>query len=68
MIPSTNTNKIIAVLPDGQQQSKEMIMFLFTENVVDMQTSYSQNEMQSLIYSIPFQSRKVVNRDVNIVK
>jgi hypothetical protein len=24
--------------------------------------------MQSLIYSIPFQSRKVVNRDVNIVK
>lgn len=68
VIPSTNTNKIIAVLPDGQQQSKEMIMFLFTESVVNMQTSYSQTEMQSLVYSIPYQSRKVVNRDVNIVK
>lgn len=68
VIPSTHTNKIIAVLPHGQQQSKEMIMFLFTESVVDMKTSYSQNEMQSLVYSIPYQSRKVVNRYVNIVK
>jgi len=68
VIPSTNTNKIVARLPDGKSQSKEMVTFLFTENVVDMKSSYNQREMRNLIYSIPYESRKVINRYVNIVK
>lgn len=68
VIPSTNTNKIVARLPDGKSQSKEMVTFLFTENVVDLKSSYNQREMRNLIYSIPYESRKVINRYVNIVK
>ena len=69
MIPSKqDTGKILATLPKGQSQSKEMLMFLFSEKWVDFKESYSPIEMNGLIYSLPSQQRKVVNRYVNIVR
>lgn len=69
MIPSKqDTGKILATLPKDQSQSKEMLMFLFSEKWVDFKETYSPMEMNSLIYSLPSQQRKVVNRYVNIVR
>ena len=69
MIPSKNdTGRILATLPKGQDQSKEMIMFLFSQQKLDFKQTYTPMEMKSLIDSIPPMERKVVNRYVNIVK
>ncbi len=69
MIPSKqDTGKILATLPKGQSQSKEMLMFLFSERWVDFKETYTPMEMNSLIYSLPSQQRRVVNRYVNIVR
>jgi len=69
MIPSKqDTGKILATLPKGQSQSKEMLMFLFSERWIDFKETYTPMEMNSLIYSLPSQQRKVVNRYVNIVR
>ena len=69
MIPSKkDTGRILATLPEGQSQSKEMLMFLFSERRLDFKTTYTPLEMKSLINSIPPTERKVVNRYVNIVR
>ena len=69
VLPSdSDTIKLQAVVPEGQSQSKEMVMFLFTEVPLELKSSYTAIEMRNLLSSLPYQHRKVVNRYVNIVK
>ena len=69
VLPSASDDvKLVAVVPEGKSQSKEMVMFLFTEAPLEVKQSYTLIEMRNLLTSIPYQSRKVINRYVNIVK
>jgi hypothetical protein len=69
VLPSANDSvKLVALVPEGKSQSKEMVMFLFTETPLEVKQSYTVVEMRNLLTSIPYQSRKVINRYVNIVK
>ena len=68
MLPYDKTKKLVAMVPDGQKQSKELVTFLFSEKDIVFKNEYSTLEMKNLIASIPPMNRKVVNRYVNIVK
>ena len=68
MLPYDKTRKLVAMVPDGQKQSKELVTFLFSEKDIVFKNEYSSLEMQNLIASIPPMNRKVVNRYVNIVR
>ena len=68
MLPYDKTKKLVAMVPDGQKQSKELVTFLFSEKDIVFKNEYSSLEMKNLIASIPPMNRKVVNRYVNIVK
>lgn len=67
VIPSPQ-DSISATLPKGVSESKEMVMFLFTERPVALKEKYSQKEMNILLSTIPFEQRKTVTRYVNIMK
>jgi len=45
-----------------------MVMYLFTEQHVQLKEKYSQKEMNMLLSTIPFDQRKTVTRYVNITK
>ena len=68
VLPYDKTKKLVAMVPDGQKQSKELVTFLFSEKDIVFKNEYSSLEMKNLIASIPPMNRKVVNRYVNIVK
>jgi hypothetical protein len=68
VLPYDKTKKIVAMVPDGQTQSKELVTFLFSEKDIVFKNEYSSLEMKNLIASIPPMNRKVINRYVNIVK
>lgn len=68
MIPSSNKNRIVARLTDGEKQSKELVVFLFSKKDVTLKNTYSKTEMKNLISSIPFDQRKVVNRHLSITQ
>ena len=68
MLPYDKTKKLVALLPQGQTQSKELVTFLFSEKDIVFKNEYSSLEMKNLIASIPPMNRKVINRYVNIVK
>ena len=68
MLPYDKTKKLVAMVPDGQKQAKELVTFLFSEKDIVFKTEYSSLEMKNLIASIPPMNRKVINRYVNIVR
>ena len=68
VLPYDKTKKLVAMVPDGQTQSKELVTFLFSEKNIVFKNEYSSLEMKNLIASIPPMNRKVINRYVNIVK
>ena len=68
VIPYSNRNKIVAVLPAGELQSKELVIFLLTENAVHLQDTYTQIEYKNLLSRIPVHQRVVVNRYVYIMR
>ena len=68
VLPYDKTKKLVALLPQGQTQSKELVTFLFSEKDIVFKNEYSSLEMKNLIASIPPMNRKVINRYVNIVK
>lgn len=68
MLPSDKTKKLVAMLPVGKAQSKELVTFLFSEKDVRFKNEYTTLEMKNLIASIPPKNRKVINRYVNIVR
>ena len=67
VLPSPK-NRIVARLPVNLNQSKEILMFLFTENDYDFRNSYTEAEMNYFIKSIPSHQRQIVNRYVYIMR
>lgn len=68
VLPSDNTKRFVARVPEGKNESKELLLFIFTESDVEYKNDYSSFEMKNMIASIPPNDRKVVNRYVNIVR
>jgi hypothetical protein len=68
VIPSSNKNKIVARLSEGEYQSKELVVFLFSKKEVSLKNVYTKTEMKNLISTIPFDQRKVVNHHLSIVQ
>lgn len=68
MLPYDKTKKLVALVPEGQMQSKELVTFLFSEKDIVFKNEYSSLEMKNLIASIPPINRKVINRYVIIVR
>lgn len=67
MLPSSD-RKLIAKLPTGESQSKELVTFAFFEGAVKVKESYTQKEFREFFASVPFDSYRVVNRHVNIMR
>lgn len=68
VLPSGNGERVYMRLKDGQQNSKEMITFLFTESNVNFKMKYSELEFKNFMENIPAESRKVINRYVFTVR
>lgn len=68
VIPSSRKRRIVATLPAGELQSKELVVFLYTENWVDLKEVYTQAEYKNMLSKIPPHQRDVVNRYVYIVR
>jgi hypothetical protein len=68
VLPS-NDRKFVAKLPVGESQSKELVMFVFFDSDnVKVKELYSQKELREFFSSVPFESYRVVNRHVNILR
>ena len=63
-----NSQKFNALLPPNVYQSKELLVFLFTEEGLTFQQTYSRMEFVRLINDLPFVSRKLINHSINIVR
>lgn len=68
VLPYDKTKKLVALVPEGQMQSKELVTFLFSEKDIMFKNEYSSLEMKNLIASIPPINRKVINRYIIIVR
>lgn len=68
VLPSEPYSRIKAQVPNGQVQSKELLLFLFVTNDVSLKDSYSENEMKFVISQIPSSNRKVITRHINILR
>ena len=66
-LPSAN-QKFEALLPTTKQQSKEVLVFLFTEENLTFHPKYSTLEFDQLVMSLPFLGRKLVNHQINIMR
>jgi hypothetical protein len=67
MLPS-EAYRMKAQVPYGQVQSKELLMFLFVNNDMDLKDSYTDTEMKYTIAQIPPGTRRVINRHINILR
>jgi hypothetical protein len=67
MLPS-EPYRMKAQVPQGQVQSKELLLFLFVTNDVNLKDSYTENEMKFTISQIPSNQRKVITRHINILR
>lgn len=57
-----------ALVPAGKDQSKEILIFLFTEKNLTFQPRYSRIEFEQMVKDIPFTQRKLVNHPISIVR
>lgn len=60
--------KLVAKLPSGKSESKELVMFLFLENDIKVKESYTQKDLREFLSSVPFDQYRVVNRHVLIMR
>jgi len=67
VLPSSK-NKIVARLPEDKLSSKEVLMFLFTENDFEFKNKLTELEMKSFLRNIPSEKRQIVNRYVYIMR
>ena len=67
VLPSRPT-VLKAQVPEGQMQSKELLLFLFVTNDVSMKGSYTDDELKSVISQMPASNRKVIKRHINIMR
>lgn len=63
-----NNQRMNATLSHNVYQSKELLIFVFSEEGLTIQQSYSRMEFVKMINDLPFVSRKVVNHSINIVR
>ena len=67
VVPS-ESYRMKALLPDGEMQSKELLMFLFVNQDVSLKDSYTEMEFKSAINQIPASNRRVITRYINILR
>ena len=67
MLPSPK-NRIVTRLPVDKHHSKEVLMFLFTENDYEFRKTYTELEMNYFLKNIPSHQRQIVNRYVYIMR
>jgi len=67
MLPS-ESYRMKAQLPNGEVQSKELLLFLFVNQDVSLKDSYTDIEMKSTINQIPASNRRVITRYINILR
>ncbi len=67
VLPSSK-NKIVARLPEDKLSSKEVLMFLFTENDFEFKNKLTELEMKSFLRNIPSEQRQILNRYVYIMR
>lgn len=60
--------KFQALLKPGQHQSKELMVFMFTEENLTFRQTYSTMEFERLVKDLPFSGRKIVVQPINIVR
>jgi hypothetical protein len=60
--------EIVAVLPEQQKESREMLVFLFSEEAIYIQANYTQSEFNMLLRSLPFDKHRVINEYVYIMR
>lgn len=67
VLPSPK-NRIVTRLPVDKHHSKEVLMFLFTENDYEFRKNYTELEMNYFLKNIPSHQRRIVNRYVYIMR
>jgi len=67
MLPS-EAYRMKAQLPNGEVQSKELLLFLFVNQDVSMKDSYTEMEMKLALNQIPASNRRVITRYINILR
>ena len=66
-LPPSN-QKIEARLPNGKAQSKELLVYVFTEENLTFRPFYSRIEFNQMVKDLPFLGRKVVSHQIQIVR
>ena len=61
-------NQLVAVLPIGQNQSNEILAFVFTEENIQVKDKYTANEFRSMLSSLDGKKKYFVQRSVTIVR
>jgi hypothetical protein len=64
----TNDQKIEARLPSGKSQSKELLVYVFTEENLTFRPFYSRIEFTQMVKDLPFLGRKVVINQIQILR
>lgn len=57
----TGERELVATLPNGLYQSRELLVVLYVEKSLTFKPKYTRMEFEHLIDSIPFTGRKIVN-------
>lgn len=66
-LPS-NDKKLEAKLPSGKHHSKELLVYVFTEEDLTFRPSYSRIEFNQMVKDLPFLGRKIVSQQIEIVR
>jgi hypothetical protein len=66
-LPKKN-QKMLAFLPKGEVQSKELLVFLFTPNQLNLKNKYTANEFKSMLSLINPAKKQLVFRNITIVR
>lgn len=67
VLPS-NTQKLEARLPFGKDQSNELMVYVFTEENLTFKPTYSKIEFEQMVKDLPFMGRKIVMKQIQIVR
>lgn len=69
VVPSPSSPQtIIATLPNGVSQSKELVVFLYVDKDYQLRERYTKSEFVNVLVSIPPENRKLENRMIYIMR
>jgi hypothetical protein len=57
----TGERELVATVPNGLYQSRELLVVLYAEKSLTIRPKYTRMEFEHLVNSIPFTGRKIVN-------